>query len=444
MDSQTKVMTVSYGTFSCTLEGFDDPFSTMQHVAEYFRELAANDRYFGGDPLQPDASTLHQIARDTNPNKVDAEVSDNSVILRQADVVDAPAVAPAVTPPKATQAPKPRPEFASRRRKPVARKKPLADETLVEPTIFSSRRNALEPAAEEPQKPAAQMLAEEDPRLRTIKAPENVGKKPAAVTPKKPKVQVQAAPVAKPAPRRQDLHQDNDILHEEEALERLLETTNSKLSTPSHARRSNALERLKAAVAATEAERRVRGKSKTNRPNVHNISAVHGEDTKIPHPVTRKADSRRRSNIATLILGSDQRIPHSETPDSGLKKNSRVEQIKRPTLKRPNLEIVSPTQTLNPTVGFDAFAQKSGANTLQELLEASAAYLAIVEDQSRFSQERLISHVDNYLQDNSITPEATNRSLNRLLRDGRILRIQADRFCISKSTRNGYQEKIAG
>ncbi|MBV1864092.1 MAG: hypothetical protein KUG74_06605 [Rhodobacteraceae bacterium] len=466
MDSQTKVMTVSYGTFSCTLEGFEDPFTTMQLVAEYFRKLAENDRYFGGDPLQPDAETLHQIARDANPNKVDAEVSDNSIILRQADVIDAPEPAPV----EKTSAPKTFPEFASRRNEPaaptkpkVAKAKPADDATLVEPTVFASRRSALQPGAEEPHKSAAEMLAEEEPATKkpdvqkaveeiAAAMAEDIAAKPLAPEPK-------PAPVAKRATRLQEMHQDNDIKHEEEALERLLETTNSKLSTPSHARRSNALERLKAAVAATEAERRLRGGSKTIRPKVQDLSVdpdvfrkemrsvrkAHEDNTKISRPVlSREAGSRRRSNIATLILGSDQQVAPAETSDVGLKKNTPDDRIEAPTQKQPTLEIVQPETPQNASSGFAGFAQKTGANTLQELLEASAAYLAIVEDQPRFSHERLVANVDGYLQDNSATPEATSRSLNRLLRDGRILRVKADRYCISKSTRNGYREKMAG
>jgi len=76
MPQPEQKLSVSYGIYSCVLQGFEDPFSEMRSVTELFRKLAAEDRLFGAEPTDPQIVSKDPLGDTTNALQVNVHGSE--------------------------------------------------------------------------------------------------------------------------------------------------------------------------------------------------------------------------------------------------------------------------------------------------------------------------------------------------------------------------------
>jgi len=231
---------------------------------------------------------------------------------------------------------------------------------------------------------------------------------------------------------------------DEEIMSRIMSQTDAEMAEPAGSRRRQAITQMKAAVAATEAARRL-GDTDSGSKKVE--STFRDDLTQVVRPrraglisvdgSTAATEARsERPRAAPLRLVASQRVdlPAAAPSEAGSIRPRRVSAGPRPS---------TPQAPDSEATGFAAFAAEMGARSLADTLEAAAAYSAYIEGADAFSRP----HVMNLAQeavDGGFTREDGLRSFGTLLREGRINKIANGRFQVSEDSRYLPDQRAAG
>jgi hypothetical protein len=233
----------------------------------------------------------------------------------------------------------------------------------------------------------------------------------------------------------------------EAAVSRLMDEANTKLEGAESRRRFSAIAHLKAAVAATVADRKMKSKDAPAevRPADDDVTDRYRDDlSKAVRPRRPSADAgtmTQRPSMDTrpapLVLVSEQRIDRSSANDAAAVRPRRITSGAMTAhdddadLEQDEDIVLSPEDARN----FADFAEKLGASNLAELLEAAAAYTSTVEGRPHFSRPQILSKVANVAEDDDYTREDGLRSFGMLLRQGKIQKVRRGQFMIADSSK---------
>ncbi|MDO5757184.1 MAG: hypothetical protein Q4P24_06660 [Rhodobacterales bacterium] len=494
MADDSKILTVSYGSFSCTLEGFEDPLATMKEIAEYFRDLSTSDR-----PLNAK----------TGPRGIevlDPEDSDFRVHLRADDLSDATAMKKWSDTPSyrgGTDGPSGDESIADKLRRlravaagtdPTASRNDYAEDENVDDFLANFVAHATEP---DPAPTPGDAAAAEDiqARFSVDENPPDEGTSEGAtlddlagttpsftsardtleegagsndVSETREGSERTTAPVKQPHP----LH------HPEEPRAEVLRTVKTTREGPSapmiagtlrqtvppdssgvaverdssasdaqsgrmfaeaaaqfeekdaHHRRS-ALQHLRAAVSATDAERKVGGamaKGVDDQP--YRLDLKHAVRPRRSQPsATPRPAAVPRGRTAVLKLVASQRVDTVAESATPLRSSNSGR-----TTPAKGSRSSGTSNGVESTISFSAFARQKGATTLGDLLEAAAAYLADVGGTPEFSRPMLMQTLQEARSD-EFSREDGLRAFAFLLRQGKLRKLEEGRFGITDSTK---------
>lgn len=209
---------------------------------------------------------------------------------------------------------------------------------------------------------------------------------------------------------------------------RLIDQTNSEMDEPEGNRRRSAIAHLRAAVAATKADRLLGRKAQAE-----DEEEAYREDlASVVRPRRPQAPAERTERpaqpAAPLKLVAEQRVGEEAAPAA----TPQTVPI-RPRRVRRVADAPSPrdlARSEEAETGFAAYAESVGADALPELLEAAAAYMSYVEGRDQFSRPQLMTTV-RQAEATESSREDRLRSFGQLLREGKIRKTTSGRFTAS-------------
>ena len=213
-------------------------------------------------------------------------------------------------------------------------------------------------------------------------------------------------------------------------MDRILAETNHQLDETEGSRRRNAIAHLRAAVAATKAEKQA-GSELTDSDR-DSTDAYRQDLAQVVRPRRPRASGtplrRTEDKPAPLRLVAEQRVDiEMEHRDPIRPRRVSIADMIR---TEAEAEHAADMPAKGKGESFAAYLETTDAEDLGEILEAAASFLAFVEGREQFSRPQLMSRVRE-VKAEEYSREDALRAFGTLLREGKIRKVKGGRFNVS-------------
>jgi len=250
-------------------------------------------------------------------------------------------------------------------------------------------------------------------------------------------------------PRRRLLRKADDD------MDRILAETDNQLGDSDGTRRRSAIAHLRAAVAATKAEKQAGADFADDdgeATDAYRDDLAHVVRPRRPVPRGDAPSRRTEDRPAPLKLVAEQRVDVSDTAQAGpiRPRRVRVSDIAERQAENEGHEDLDMDHeaeaharaTAANAASFSEFADRVGAYELPDILEAAASYLAFVEGRGEFTRPQLMTKARQALE-GEFSREDGLRHFGRLLREGKLRKVAAGQFSVSERINFRPEERAA-